>query len=55
MRGALVQAGKHQLVYTYEPRSFRLGLMLSGLGGVLVLGCAVWSWRRPVMRIDDIA
>ena len=25
MRGAAVEAGKHRLVYTYNPRSFRLG------------------------------
>ena len=31
MRGAAVAAGSHLLVYTYRPRSFRLGL--TDLGG----------------------
>jgi hypothetical protein len=32
MRGALVPEGKHQLVYTYRPFSFRLGVALSLVG-----------------------
>ena len=32
MRGAAVPAGKHTLVYTYEPESFRIGAIVS-LGG----------------------
>jgi Bacterial membrane protein YfhO len=36
MRGALVPSGRHQLVYTYRPRSFRLGLGLS-IAGLLAL------------------
>jgi hypothetical protein len=47
MRGAAVPEGtKHRLVYTYEPRSFRLGGLISlagiaGLGGFLA-----WSFRQ---------
>jgi uncharacterized membrane protein YfhO len=39
MRGALVGAGTHHLVYTYEPRSFRVGVVLSvlGLAGLALL------------------
>jgi len=47
MRGALVKAGKSRLVFTYKPRSFRVGLILSGVGVVLLLGCASWARRRP--------
>jgi hypothetical protein len=49
MRGAAVPAGEHVLVYTYEPRSFRIGLFIS-VGGVVAL--LIWagsSWRaRPI-------
>ena len=46
MRGAAVTKGPHRLVYTYKPRSFRMGLLVS-LGGVaafvvLSLACARW-------------
>jgi hypothetical protein len=44
MRGALVGAGTHQLVYTYEPPSFRVGLCLSMVG--LVGLTLVFVWRR---------
>ena len=40
MRGAAVEAGSHRLVYTYRPRSFRLGMMISlaALAVVALLG-----------------
>ncbi len=43
MRGAAVPAGRHRLVYSYKPRSFRIGLVisilgLSGLGLVALAG-----------------
>jgi hypothetical protein len=42
MRGAAVPAGKHHLVYTYSPSSFRVGRMISvaGLGLLALLGVA---------------
>jgi hypothetical protein len=48
MRGAAVPAGRSHLVYTYSPRSFRVGrvVSLSGLG-VLALLALVFS-LRPV-------
>ena len=48
MRGAAVSAGKHHLVYTYAPESFRVGGMISlaGLGLLALLGVA--CTRRPV-------
>lgn len=40
MRGAGVPAGKHRLVFTFEPRSFRVGgqVTLAGLATLAVLG-----------------
>ena len=42
MRGAALSAGRHKLIYTYNPRSFRVGLGLSGAGlaALVVLGLA---------------
>jgi hypothetical protein len=42
MRGAAVPAGQHTLVYTYEPRSFQIGAIISLLGAI-VLMILVWS------------
>ena len=46
MRGAAVSAGRHRLVYTYAPRSFRVGRLVSiaGLAGLLLLGLACARW-----------
>ena len=40
MRGALVSAGEHRLVYSFAPRSFQLGLIVSiaGIAAWLLLG-----------------
>jgi hypothetical protein len=42
MRGAAVPAGRHRLVYTYAPRSFTVGKIVSwiGLGAMALLGIA---------------
>jgi hypothetical protein len=45
MRGAAVPAGRHTLVYTYEPNSFRIGAIISAVGGILLLALA-WSACR---------
>ena len=43
MRGAAVSAGSHRLVFRYRPISFRIGLVVSAVG-VVILGCvAVWT------------
>jgi hypothetical protein len=47
MRGAAVEAGTHRLVYRYNPRSFRLGLMISIAGLGATLGFAAFALRRP--------
>ena len=46
MRGAAVTKGSHRLVYTYAPRSFRAGLLVSigGLAAFLILGLACARW-----------
>ncbi len=51
MRGAAVAAGSHLLVYTYRPRSFRLGMTISGatLSVVALLGCC--SLIRAGLRV----
>ncbi|MDG3003201.1 YfhO family protein [Paludisphaera mucosa] len=51
MRGAAVEAGTHKLVYKYEPRSFRLGLMLSIAGLLAAFGFALHAFRRPVVAL----
>jgi hypothetical protein len=50
MRGAAVRAGRHTLVYTYDPASVRVGGMLS-LTGLLILAALVpraWAGRWPL-------
>ena len=48
MRGAAVTSGTHRLVYTYHPRSFRVGswITMAGLAALSVL--AVGCFRHPV-------
>ena len=50
MRGAAVPEGRHRLVYTYQPRSFRIGGMitLAGLAAFALL--AVFCKIRPHAR-----
>jgi hypothetical protein len=50
MRGAAVPAGRHRLVYTYEPRSFQAGSALT-LTTVAILAALGLGWaRRPASR-----
>jgi hypothetical protein len=50
MRGAAVARGHHRLTYTYEPRSFHLGglVTLAGLAVFVLLAgfCAAWQGSR---------
>jgi hypothetical protein len=46
MRGAAVPVGEHQLLYSYEPASFRIGAMVSLMGGVVLLVLAGSSQQR---------
>ena len=56
MRGAAVPSGSHRLVYSFQPGSFRIGLMISGAGlGLLAIVSAALV-RRPysaLIRGDD--
>jgi hypothetical protein len=45
MRAARVPAGRHRLVYRYEPTSVRLGAALSLAGLLTLAGLAAWSRR----------
>jgi hypothetical protein len=47
MRGAAVREGKHHLVYTYMPASFRIGRVVSILG---LIGLILLARRWPVAR-----
>lgn len=53
MRGAAVDAGRHRLVYTYEPWSVQLG-WIATLAGLLLTGAlSCWTWMRPP-KLDKI-
>jgi hypothetical protein len=45
MRGAALEAGEHRLVYTYEPASFQVGVIISAGASIVALALA-WSQRR---------
>ena len=47
MRGAAVPSGKSKLVYSYQPRLFRIGLWVSGLGLAVLVGSALFFAVRP--------
>ena len=49
MRGATVRSGTHELVYTYEPDSFRVGCIGTGIGLAALVGLLVWSIARPTI------
>jgi hypothetical protein len=46
MRGAAVDPGRHRLVYTYAPRSFQVGgvISLAGVAALLALSIACARW-----------
>ena len=48
MRGAVVPAGNHRLVYTYPPRSFTVGLVVSAAGLAALLALGIVCRLRPV-------
>jgi hypothetical protein len=43
MRGAFVNSGTHILIYTYRPDSVRIGIGLSLLGVLCLLGGGYWA------------
>ncbi|HEX5416336.1 MAG TPA: YfhO family protein, partial [Chloroflexota bacterium] len=51
-RGVVVPAGAHQVVFTYQPASWRVGLAGSALGIILLLS-GLWLTRRRPPVADD--
>lgn len=45
-RAVALSTGEHEVVFTYRPSSFRLGLIVTGLTGSVVLGLLVPVRRR---------
>jgi hypothetical protein len=45
-RGASVDAGQSQLIWTYSPASLRIGAVISLATLLILLGLSAWSWRR---------
>jgi hypothetical protein len=55
MRGALVDAGKHRLVFTYEPSSFRYGVAATIFGLLtLTVGSLRFPCRPPSITSRDL-
>ena len=54
MRGAAVATGSHRLVYTYAPKSFRVGRILSFLGLAVVVVAGLVCLLKPVDPMLDI-
>jgi hypothetical protein len=52
MRGAAVKSGRHTLVYTYDPASFRIGAILS-ITGLLTLAALI-PWACSVRWLITI-
>jgi hypothetical protein len=50
MRGALLPAGSHRLVYRYRPKSVLVGAIISGLTFAGLCGFALVGWRRRPQR-----
>jgi hypothetical protein len=48
MRGALVESGRHRLVYTYQPDSFARGASITAVALLTLLGFGAWASRRPL-------
>jgi hypothetical protein len=44
MRGAAVKAGRHTLIYTYNPSSFRIGGIASITGLFILAALIFWTW-----------
>jgi hypothetical protein len=56
MRGAAVSSGAHRLVYTYSPRSRRIGRLVSSAGLVvqLILGLSCVRWPVSPILIGSL-
>jgi hypothetical protein len=54
MRGAAVTAGRHTLVYTYDPDSFRIGGALSMVGLVAMAALVPWARGKEDQRLGGV-
>ena len=53
-RAVALPAGSHTVTFKYSPVSLRLGLFASlSAGVILLLGLAVWGWRRFYRESED--
>ena len=51
MRAAAVKPGNHHLVYTYKPRSFQVGSLVTGAALFVFLALAAYFSRRPISAL----
>jgi uncharacterized membrane protein YfhO len=52
-RGILLQPGRHQVRFAYEPASFAAGAAISGGGIICLVAFALWRGRRPKSGIPE--
>ncbi len=50
-RAVLLPEGEHRLEFVYDPPSFRLGVALSGVGLICLIGCLAWSRLRKPLSV----
>ncbi|MBA3320981.1 MAG: YfhO family protein, partial [Pyrinomonadaceae bacterium] len=53
LRGVAVPAGEHVVRFTYRPRSFYRGALVSGASLLALAAFTVWGWRRQRRGHDD--
>jgi len=46
MRAALLEPGRHRLIYRYRPVSYYLGWLISGMAWTLLVGGSTLAWLR---------
>jgi len=45
-RAVAVPSGVHTIEYRYHPFGFRIGLVLSGISGIIIAGIALWTYKQ---------
>ena len=45
-RAVLVPPGEHRVTFTFEPTTWRIGMGISVLTLMALIGFGVWRWRR---------
>jgi hypothetical protein len=54
LRAVPMETGEHRIVFRYQPRSFRVGAVVSSGGWFAVAAALIWLWRqRAVSRRAD--